>query len=263
MDFYKTLHGIGSGNLVDYQFNCHRPGFMSPNFSFEPEMEPSKRTMQPTVTGTSVIGCKYNGGVIVAADTLGSYGSMARFREVSRVMKVNSTTVMAAAGDYADYQHLKERLERMNINEEVMDDGFELPPTAVHSYLTRLMYQRRSKFKPLWNTLTVAGYKDGYPFLGSIDKIGIAFEAPTVASGFGAYLSQPLLRKAQEEDPKNFTYEKARQAIENCLKVLYYRDARSYNRYEIAIIDNDGVRIEKPQSANTNWEIAKMVKGFE
>ena len=27
-------------------------------------------------------------------------------------------------------------------------------------------------------------------FLGCVDKIGVAFEAPTVATGFGAYLAQ-------------------------------------------------------------------------
>ena len=27
-------------------------------------------------------------------------------------------------------------------------------------------------------------------FLGCVDKIGIAFEAPTIATGFGAYLAQ-------------------------------------------------------------------------
>merc|ERR1712121_82346 len=106
---------------------------------------PKKVTQSPVTTGSSVLAMKYIGGVVIAADTLGSYGSMARFRDVSRVMKVNNTTVMAGAGDYADYQHLKERLEQMTIDEQVQDDGFEMPPQAVHSYLTRLMYQRRSK----------------------------------------------------------------------------------------------------------------------
>lgn len=40
------------------------------------------------VTGTSVLGVKFNGGVIIAADMLGSYGSLARFRNISRLMKV-------------------------------------------------------------------------------------------------------------------------------------------------------------------------------
>merc|ERR1719351_24865 len=261
MELYKSNHGLGGNNVVNYMFNCHRPGFMSASQDYV--MQGQKRPLQPSVTGTSVIGCKYQGGVIIAADTLGSYGSMARFRDVSRVMKVNNSTVMAAAGDYADYQHLKHKLEQMVIKEQVMDDGFELPPQAFHSFLTRVMYKHRSNFNPLWNTLTVAGYKEGFPFLGYIDKIGIAFEAPTVASGFGAYLAQPLLRKAQEEDPSKFDYAKARSVIEDCLRVLYYRDARSYNRYEIAIVDSNGVRIEKPQAATTNWQIAKMVQGFE
>ena len=64
------------------------------------------------VTGTSVLGIKFNGGVALAADTLGSYGSLARFRNCSRVMKVNSTTIMGAGGDYADFQYLKSIIEQ-------------------------------------------------------------------------------------------------------------------------------------------------------
>lgn len=62
---------------------------------------------EPIVTGTSVIGIKYEGGVIIAADTLGSYGSLAKFRSLSRVLRVNERTVIAATGDYADFQLLK------------------------------------------------------------------------------------------------------------------------------------------------------------
>jgi len=222
-----------------------------------------KRTMQPTVTGTSVLGIKFDGGVIIAADTLGSYGSMARFREVSRITKVNETTVFSAAGDYADYQFLKSELEQMVIDEEILNDGFSLPPKAFHSWITRVLYNRRSKFNPLWNTVTIAGFHNNESYLGTVDKIGIAFEADSVASGFGGYLAQPLMRKALEDSKGHFTLNDARQTIDNCLKVLYYRDARSYNRYEMAIITEDGVVIEKPQSSNANWDIARLVRGFE
>lgn len=231
--------------------------------SYSAEENNRKRTMQPTVTGTSVLGIKFDGGVIIAADTLGSYGSMARFRQVSRITKVNDTTVFSAAGDYADYQYLKSELEQMVIDEEILNDGFSLPPKAFHSWMTRVLYNRRSKFNPLWNTVTIAGFHDNESYLGTVDKIGIAFEADSVASGFGAYLAQPLMRKAIEECNGVFTLNDAKQTIDNCLKVLYYRDARSYNRYEIAIITKDGVSIEKPQSSDANWSIAKLVKGFE
>ena len=41
----------------------------------------------------------------------GSYGSLARFRSLSRLRKITDTTVMAAAGDYADFQHLDREFE--------------------------------------------------------------------------------------------------------------------------------------------------------
>jgi len=233
-----------------------KPGFLSKDFC----QEPVKRTQQPTVTGTSVIGCKYNGGVIIASDTLGSYGSMARFRGISRICKYNDSCVVAGAGDIADFQHIQSMLEGMSHEELIRDDGYQKSPQEIYSYLTRLMYQRRSKMNPLWNTLMVAGFKNGKPFLGQVDKLGIAYEAPTISSGFGSYLAEPLLRVESEKD--DFDYDKARAVIEECLKVLYYRDARSFNRYEIVVINKNGVTIEQPKAVPTNWDVAHCVKGY-
>ncbi|GCC39156.1 hypothetical protein chiPu_0022730, partial [Chiloscyllium punctatum] len=61
-----------------------------------------------------------------------------------------------------------------------------------------------------------------------VDKLGVAYEASTVATGFGAYLAQPLMREVAEK--QQISKDEGRQLIERCLKVLYYRDARSYNR---------------------------------
>ncbi|XP_077320006.1 proteasome subunit beta type-4 [Lithobates pipiens] len=227
-----------------------------------PGMGPHRHTLNPMVTGTSVLGVKYDGGVMIAADMLGSYGSLARFRNISRIMKVNSCTMLGASGDYADYQHLKQVMEQMVIDEELVGDGHNYSPKALHSWLTRVMYNRRSKMNPLWNTVVLAGFYNGESFLGYVDKLGVAYEAPTIATGFGAYLAQPLMRDVVDNKP-NLTQEEARQLIERCMKVLYYRDARSYNRYEIATVTAGGVQIEGPLSSETNWEIAHLIKGFE
>lgn len=42
--------------------------------------EPVSHTTRPIVTGSSVIALTFNGGVIMASDTLCSYGSMADFK---------------------------------------------------------------------------------------------------------------------------------------------------------------------------------------
>jgi 20S proteasome subunit beta 7 len=64
------------------------------------------------VTSTSVIGLKFNGGIILAGDMLGSYGSLARYRNCPRVMKVNDSTILGASGDYADFQFLQETIKQ-------------------------------------------------------------------------------------------------------------------------------------------------------
>lgn len=66
----------------------------------------------PTVTGTSVLGLCFDGGVIIAADMLGSYGALARYRNLSRVMKVNDSAAIGISGDYADYQFMKSVIEQ-------------------------------------------------------------------------------------------------------------------------------------------------------
>lgn len=48
------------------------------------------------------------------------------------------------------------------------DDGNSLGPKEVHNYLTRVMYNRRNKFNPLWNSLVLGGVKKGQKYLGTV-----------------------------------------------------------------------------------------------
>ncbi|XP_019849158.1 PREDICTED: proteasome subunit beta type-4-like [Amphimedon queenslandica] len=46
--------------------------------------------------------------VLLAADTLGQY------KDLSRLLKVNDTTVAAGSGDYADFQYIARLFESLN-----------------------------------------------------------------------------------------------------------------------------------------------------
>ncbi|KFP27589.1 hypothetical protein N325_07449, partial [Colius striatus] len=156
------------------------------------------------------------------------------------------------------------------IDEELLGDGHSYSPKAIHSWLTRVMYNRRSKLNPLWNSVVIGGYYGGgrgeglrllrlsFSFLGYVDMLGVAYEAPTVATGFGAHLAQPLMREVLEKKSV-LTKEEARDLIERCMKILYYRDARSFNRYEIAIATEKGVEVEGPITLEANWDIAHLI----
>jgi hypothetical protein len=45
--------------------------------------------------------------------SLGSYGSLARYQSISRIYKMNDQVVVAASGDYADFQYIKQTLEEL------------------------------------------------------------------------------------------------------------------------------------------------------
>ncbi|CAG7850561.1 Proteasome subunit beta type-4; Flags: Precursor [Serendipita indica DSM 11827] len=222
-----------------------------------------QRTQQPIVTGTSVIGLKYSGGVMLAADNLASYGSLARYKDVQRLHPVGTSTVVGAGGDMSDFQHLQHMLDSLVTEEFTYDDGNKLGPTEIYEYLSRVMYGRRSKMDPLWNALVVGGVKpNGESFLGYVDLLGTTYQSPTIATGFGAYIAQPLLRNAVDERPDPLSEEEAVKVIQQCMKALFYRDARSLNKYQIAKVTSEGVTISDPLEAPTVWGFAEGIRGY-
>lgn len=218
----------------------------------------------PITTGTSVFGIRYKDGIVLAADTLGSYGSLARY-QVQRVVRVNETTVLATTGDIADFQYLYGIIERKQIDEEIHGGGVTMKPEALHCWLTRVLYNRRSKFDPLWNTIIVGGMQDGKPFMGCVDYIGTAWKENAVATGLGANLAIPIMNNELEKigGAENLTLAEAKEILVKCLRVCYLRDCRATNTYHMSVINKDGATVEGPMKVDSSWEIATWVKGYE
>ncbi|GAA5995157.1 proteasome core particle subunit beta 7 [Rhodotorula paludigena] len=225
-----------------------------------------QHTQQPIVTGTSVLGLKFKNGVLLAADNLASYGSLARFKDIRRIHKVSDSTMVAASGDMADFQQIKRMLEGLMTDEAILEDGHELTTSQIYEYMSNVMYARRSKFDPYWNALLLAGVDKGKPFLAHVDLLGVTYQSPSIATGFGMHLAQPLLRKALEDlgpDGESKLEEAdARKILENAMRVLFYRDARSLNKFQIAVVTAEGVKIGEPQQAPTEWGFAEGLRGY-
>ncbi|KAL8767453.1 MAG: hypothetical protein Q9209_006039 [Squamulea sp. 1 TL-2023] len=237
------------------------------NSSFLNTSGPKAHTSSPIVTGTSVLAVKFKDGVVVAADNLASYGSLARFTDVKRLRTFNRRTVVGFGGDVSDMQYLDRLLLSLDIEENYGSLGHDLNARNLHTYLAKVMYKRRSDINPLWNQLLVAGLDDeDQPFLSSVDLLGTTFSSPTLATGYGAHLAQPLLRNIVDDEAhvKDVTREQALNAIRECMKVLFYRDARSLDRYSIAIVTKDaGVELKEDEQLETqSWAFAETIKGY-
>ena len=198
-----------------------------------------------------------------------SYGSLARFTDVKRLHKFNDLAVLGVSGDVSDMQYLSRLLSSLSIRENYTSDpaSHTLNAKNLHTYLSKVMYKRRSDINPLWNQILVAGLDvEGAPFLSSVDLLGTTFSSPTLATGFGAHLAQPLLRKLvdEESEVKNVQREQAVEAVKECMKVLFYRDARSLDRYSIAVITKEGgVELkEDEQLQGQSWAFADTIRGY-
>eukprot|EP00923_Selenidium_pygospionis_P036063 GHVN01063278.1.p1 GENE.GHVN01063278.1~~GHVN01063278.1.p1 ORF type:complete len:253 (+),score=33.12 GHVN01063278.1:36-794(+) len=212
--------------------------------------EPSKRTLQPYVTGSSVIGVKYQDGVMLACDTLGSYGSSARYHNIQRIEKVGTTSLLAASGEISDFQWLSVLANELHLEDANAEDGHIMSSRELASFLGRVMYNRRSKFNPLWNSLLVAGYEDGKSHLSYVDLLGTTYEEDCIATGFGAYFAMPILR---EKAKPTMTEQEARQLLEECMLILFYRDCQAHNKIQFATATAQGLKIESATSLKTSW----------
>ena len=144
-----------------------------------------------------------------------------------------------------------------------LNDGYVLTPKALFSWCTRVLYNRRSNFDPLWNKLVIGGVQDGAPFLGCVDLLGKSYEAACLSTGYGNYLAVPIMREFLDKHGGVITEAQARDVLDRCLKLLYYRDGRAYDKYSLAVCTAEGVRVEECKQLETNWAIATQVASYD
>jgi hypothetical protein len=90
----------------------------------------SPRCPRQVVTGSSVLGVKCSDGVVLASDTLGSYGSMARYRDLRRMVQVTDELVIGAGGEYSDFQAIIEMLEEITCGRKLRRPSLPPPPPS-------------------------------------------------------------------------------------------------------------------------------------
>ncbi|KAK3113065.1 Proteasome subunit beta type-7 [Teratosphaeriaceae sp. CCFEE 6253] len=267
------------GRPRDDIYGGYNPAYLPQNkggYQSHANGQPNTHTQSPVVTGTSVIAIKFKSGVVIAADNLASYGSLARFTDVKRLKPFNKKAVVGFGGDVSDMQYIDRLLGSLDVQENYGnslsggDDEAEnkamMSAKNLHTYLSKVMYKRRTDFNPLWNALLVAGLDEkSTPFLAFADLLGTTYSSPTLATGFGAHLAQPIMRRAvpDEEASQNLEKERAIEVVKQCMKVLFYRDARSMNVYSMAVIDENGVDLKEDIKLEAeSWAFADQIKGY-
>ena len=87
--------------------------------------------------------------------------------------------------------------------------------------------------------------------------IGVHFEDSYVCTGFASQLGLPLIREVHKPDMSEAD---AIAVMHKALKVCYYRDKDSINKFIMAKVTAEGVSISDPFSVQTEWNYKLMQK---
>ena len=214
---------------------------------------PLQHSLGAVNVGTSVLAIKYKDGIMVAADTAISYGGMRKVKDARRIEKLNDNCVFACSGEMADMQELKKQLSLMNERDEIAQDGASfLAPRDYYNFIANHNYNRRMKMNPLWCSTIVGGYSNGEPFLGMTDLYGTKVEADYLLTGLSQHYCQVLMTNNWRED---MTEADARAVIEDCMRVMFYRDKKSLDNIQISTVTAAGVTMHDPYRIDSSWSL--------
>lgn len=207
--------------------------------------------------GSTAIGFKYKTGILVATDMGASYGSLA-VPDVSKIYKLTDSCLAAFSGNISDIQYL-----HRIVDAEIQNDPRPIDPQGIHKMIQRIVYERRSQLKILDVSVLVCGInkKENKVFastdatgkmIGVVNSKGNFWFDSCVATGIASHLILPVLRERKTEE---LGKEEATALMEECLRILCYKDCRASNIMQLAFCEDNEAVIADPQPLDTNWSI--------
>ena len=198
----------------------------------------------PVNVGTTVFGLKYKDGVMFAADTSITYGSMLKIKNGKRIEQVGDETIIACSGEMADFQNIVKQMNEKHEADFIENDGATFfHPRDYFNWVARTQYQRRLKMDPLLVSGLVGGInpKTKEVFLGKSNPHGTKLEADWFITGLGDHYCQVLFQNKWRAD---MTEQEAVALIEECIRILFIRDKKAADHVQIATVTHQhGPRI--------------------
>ncbi|KAF7684704.1 putative proteasome subunit beta type-7 [Astathelohania contejeani] len=221
--------------------------------------------MKRYVVGSTVVAFKYSNGILIAADTQGSYGGMTMYKNIQKIYKLADNCLIGFSGECSDMQYV---VNFLNLENE--KEAEPLTPQGYHKLVQRMYYGKRSKLNPLNLFSVVAGINKKYDLrmstddrgrmLGAVDHLGSFYFSSVICSGMGAYLITPFLRERVVGRENELSRQEAIEIAEECMKILFYRDTSASGNISIAYVEDNECIITEPYSITpkTKWNIGSV-----
>lgn len=210
-------------------------------------LETRRTNIMASYNGSAVLGVVYDKGVLLAADTyLTTANRLIVEREAKRIISLPySNVLLGFTGDMADFQMTIMELEALMLEDRLN----AVPPrnaSDILNWLTARFYDQRTKLKPIFNSVTVAGLDENKkPILGVVNHLGVQWRNNYTGTGLGVYFSNPVLRENLVNGP--LSEEKARKVMMDGLRILFRSDKTAGRVVIYAKVDATGAAtVEDP-----------------
>ena len=240
------------------------------NFAMNKLEDPIKHSTSVVYSGSSVIGLKYNKGIIIACDTRMCYGSsLSLVSSKERIKALNKRTLIGYSGEFSDMQETSRIL-----NELILEDQLEtnrngvMGPVELGHYLSSLHYYQRNRLDPYLNSAIVGGIDfNGDVVLMQVDPFGTFLTGNYFTTAFANYFACSLLRNEYPKNPNELTKEQAMNLIRKCFEVLFYRDSKAGDEIQYIVLEKVGNNQLKTEDGvfklDTKWEYKQFMQGNE
>ena len=188
--------------------------------------------------GTTTVGLRYNGGVVLATDQRVTLGRMIMSR-VDKVFPITENLAITTAGTVSDNQILLKHMQaEMKLFE--LENKKKATLETLSSVLQNTVYSGYKRWNPFMIQAIVAGLSKDKTFkLMSFDPSGAAIEDPYTATGSGMMFALGIL---QENYKENMTEKDAIELATRAIYTAIRRDSASGDGIVISIIDKKGYR---------------------
>lgn len=99
----------------------------------------------------------------------------------------------------------------------------------------------------------------GLSYVGYVDLYGTAFADDFAATGFGTHVALPIIRDRWRAD---LSEGEARAILEDCVRVLWYRDTRALNKITLAKVRPLCALVSFPSETQSSACLPDHVRGY-
>lgn len=187
-------------------------------------------------TGATVVGIKCTDGVVVATDTLISWGTLILSEKGVKAFKLTDSIVLASAGLVSDYQMLVNRLQAQ-IKLYELNQKKPISVKALAKMLANTLYSIR--MTPLYVQTVVIGVDSAGPQMYTLDMGGSLIPEDITATGTGDRTAYGVLENYYKPE---ITVKEAEEIAISAVKAGIARDIQSGGDIRVMTVTIDGVR---------------------